>query len=108
MAWLSLFPQDHSLPRRELRLDIQIGDLLTPIIKTSGRTSHDRRLHSVCPLARGGLIGDKNVAAAWAILGGLVSLSQALLSSRLPEIHVFFFFDFADLSLSDHVIPATN
>ncbi len=86
--------QDHSLPWRELRLDIQIGDLLTPN-KDVRRTFHDRRTAlQFVPLARGRLIVDKDVAAAlgysrWFVL--LVAERRVLTGFR--EIHVFF--DFA-------------
>lgn len=87
-------PQDHSLPRRELRLDIQIGHLLTAN-KDVRRTSHDccAALQFVA-LACGRLIVDKDVAAAlgyprWFVL--LVAERRVLTGFR--EIHIFF--DFA-------------
>ncbi len=87
-------PQDHSLPRRELRLDIQIGHLFTAN-KDVRRTFHDcRAALQFVALARGGLIVDKDVAAAlgyprWFVL--LVAERRVLTGFR--EIYIFF--DFA-------------
>ncbi len=89
-SWLSLFPQDHSLPRRELRLDIQIGDLLTPN-KDVRRTFHDcRTALQFVPLACSRLIVDKDVAAAPGYPRRFVLLvAERRVLTGFREIHVF-------------------